>query len=301
MNIIFMGTPEYATKILANILKHNINVLAVFTQPDRPVGRKQILTPPSVKAFVNENYPKIPILQPKNLKDESTKKYIASLKPDFIVVAAYGQILPKEILDTAPCINLHASILPKFRGASPIQSAILANESETGVTSMLMQEGLDTGDILQIAKTSCLDKTAEQLFDELGDMAAALIIKTLENFKDIKAQKQDESKASLCKKIKKEMGLFSFDETADEIYAKFRAFYPWPGLYLQSGLKILSLKPANLQGESGEILQISKNSFTIACKDASVEIFSLQEPGKKASDAFSYINGKRLKLKDKIC
>ncbi|QCD44281.1 methionyl-tRNA formyltransferase [Campylobacter mucosalis] len=300
MDVVFMGTPEYATKILRNLIKNQINISAVFTQPDKPVGRKQILTPPDVKAFLIQNHPDIKIHQPKNLKDPQTTEFIFSLKPDFIVVAAYGQILPQSILDIAPCINLHASILPKYRGASPIQSAILDGQTQTGVTSMLMDAGLDTGMILQISKTECGDKTSGELFDELGDMAAELIIDTLKNFHTIQKQPQDESKSSICKKIKKEMGLFDFNQTTKEIYNKFRAFTPWPGMFLSSGLKILSLKPSSLKGNVGEILQIAKNSIIVGTSDASVEIFTLQEPSKKSLDAPIYINGKRLGVGDRI-
>lgn len=298
MNIIFMGTPDYATEILREILKNNINVLAVFTQPDKPVGRKQVLTPPSVKQFLLENYPNVPIFQPNNLKDVATHEQIRSYKPDFIVVAAYGQILPKGVLDIAPCINLHASILPKFRGASPIQSAILSGESESGVTTMLMDVGLDTGDILEISRTSLADKTAGELFDELAKMAGILAVSTLKNFNKITPQKQNEAQATICKKIKKEMGLFNFNQNSSEIYNKFRAFTPWPGIFLDSGLKILSLKIGDLSGRVGEILQIEKDNFQVATIDGSVKIFTLQEPGKKAVKADEFINGKRLKIGD---
>lgn len=301
-NIIFMGTPEYATKILRALVETKFNIVAVFTQPDKPVGRKQILTPSSVKVYSETNLPDVPIFQSKTLRDEAVATQISSLKPDFIVVAAYGKILPKDILDIAPCINLHASILPKYRGASPIQSAILEGESVTGVTAMLMDEGLDTGDMLELAYTNCENKMASELFDELGDMAGKLIVKTLLNFKDITPIKQDSSQACECKKIQKTHGLFSFDESAKQIYNKFRALTPWPGIYLESGLKILSLELVNSKSGKahGEIISVKKDGFEVACKDASVLIKSLQEPGKKAVDAKSYINGKRLSVGDKI-
>lgn len=301
MNIIFMGTPNYATEILSEILRNNINVLAVFTQPDKPVGRKQVLTPPSVKEFLLKNHPNVPIFQPKNLKDSTTHEQISTLKPDFIVVAAYGQILPKEVLDIAPCINLHASILPKFRGASPIQSAILEGESESGVTTMLMDVGLDTGDILEISRTNLADKTAGELFDELAKMAGVLAVSTLRNFNTITPKKQNEAEATICKKIKKEMGLFDFSQSSAEIYNKFRAFTPWPGIFLASGLKILSLKMGDLNGEIGEILKIERDNFQVATLNGSLKIFTLQEPGKKPVNASEFINGKRLKIGDKLC
>lgn len=315
MNVIFMGTPEYAAKILDAMVKFNsnqlsldgakkepkFNIVAVFTQPDKPVGRKQILTPSSVKIYSEANLPTVPIFQPKTLRDEAVARQISNLKPDFIVVAAYGKILPKSILDIAPCVNLHASILPKYRGASPIQSAILAGEKQTGVTAMLMNEGLDTGDMLDFAYTNCENKMAQELFSELGDMAGELIVKTLLNFQNLTPIKQDDNLATECKKIQKTDGLFSFNEDAHEIYNKFRALTPWPGIYLESGLKILSLELfEGSSGEAGEILSIYKDSFVVGCNSGAVKIYSLQEPAKKAVDANSYINGKHLRAGDKI-
>lgn len=301
MNIVFMGTPEYAAKILRSIAEAKFNVVGVFTQPDKPVGRKQILTPSEVKIYTQTHLPNVPIFQPNTLRSEAVVSEISALKPDFIVVAAYGKILPKSILDIAPCINLHASILPKFRGASPIQSAVLAGEKKTGVTAMLMDEGLDTGDMLDFAYTGCEDKTAQELFGELGDMAGELIVKTLLNFTNLKPIKQNDAEASICKKIQKTDGIFSFEESAGQIYNKFRALTPWPGLNLASGLKILSLELSNLSGEIGKILKIEKDGFIVGCKDAGVKICMLQEPSKKPVDAVAYINGKRLGVGDKIC
>ena len=239
MNIIFMGTPQYAAKILRALAGAKFNIAAVFTQPDKPVGRKQILTPSEVKVYAQQYLPAVPIFQPASLKDEAARAQIKELKPDFIVVAAYGKILPQSVLDIAPCINLHASILPKYRGASPIQSAILAGEKQTGVTAMLMDAGLDTGDMLDFVYTPCEDKTAAQLFDELGDLAGELIVRVLRNFTNLTPLKQEGAQATHCKKISKSGGLFGFEQSAEQIYNKFRALTPWPGIYLASGLKIL--------------------------------------------------------------
>lgn len=196
----FMGTPEYAAKILRALAEAKFEIAAVFTQPDKPVGRKQILTPSEVKVYAQQHLPAVPIFQPASLKDEAARAQIKELKPDFIVVAAYGKILPQSVLDIAPCINLHASILPKYRGASPIQSALLAGEKQTGVTAMLMDAGLDTGDMLDFAYTPCEDKTAAQLFDELGDLAGELIVRVLRNFTNLTQLKQDDAQATHCKK-----------------------------------------------------------------------------------------------------
>ena len=214
MNIVFMGTPEYAAKILCALAEAKFKIAAVFTQPDKPVGRKQILTPSEVKAYAQERLPAVPIFQPATLKDEAVAAQIKELKPGFIVVAAYGKILPQAVLDIAPCMNLHASILPKYRGASPIQSALMAGEKQTGVTAMLMDAGLDTGDMLDFSYTPCEDKTAAQLFDELGDLAGELIVRVLRNFTNLTPLKQDDAQATHCKKISKSDGLFGFEESA---------------------------------------------------------------------------------------
>ncbi|RAZ54767.1 methionyl-tRNA formyltransferase [Campylobacter hyointestinalis] len=297
-NIVFMGTPDYASVILEAILKNGgYKVVAVFTQPDRPVGRKAILTPPEVKKIVLQT--DIPIFQPLNLKDSSTD--IKALKPDFIVVAAYGQILPKDILDIAPCINLHASLLPKFRGASPIQEAILRGEKLSGVTAMRMGVGLDDGDMLGFSLIDISNLKSSELFCELAKMAASLIIKILDEFDDISPIKQFNALSSKCVKIKKEDGLINLKINAKDIYAKFRAFYPWPGIFLENQTKILEMRVSNLSGPIGEILRIDKDGFVVGVNDGSIEINVLQEAGKKSVLAKDYINGKRLSVGSKFC
>ena len=299
-NIVFMGTPEYAAKILRALAEAKFEIAAVFTQPDKPVGRKQILTPSEVKVYAQQHLPTVPIFQPASLKDDAVAVQIKDLKPDFIVVAAYGKILPQSVLDVATCINLHASILPKYRGASPIQSAILAGEKQTGVTAMLMDAGLDTGDMLDFIYTPCESKMSSELFSELGELGGELIVKVLKNFENLKPQKQDDAQASHCKKISKSDGLFSFDEEAGQIYNKFRALTPWPRLYLASGLKILSLDLSEKSGKSGEILSVEKDHVVVACKGGAVKIYELQEPSKKPTNAKAYINGKRLSVGDEL-
>ena len=300
MNVVFMGTPDYAVRILRHLKEAGFNIKAVFTQPDKPVGRKQILTPSEVKIYAQNELVGVPVFTPNTLKDEAVVAELKAFEPDFIVVAAYGKILPGSVLDIAPCINLHASILPKYRGASPIQSAILAGEKQTGVTAMLMDAGLDTGDMLDFIYTPCESKMSSELFSELGELGGELIVKVLKNFENLKPQKQDDAQASHCKKISKSDGLFSFDEEAGQIYNKFRALTPWPGLYLASGLKILSLELSEKSGKNGEILSIEKDHVVVACKGGAVKIYELQEPSKKPINAKAYINGKRLSVGDKI-
>ena len=233
-----MGTPDYATTIFKELIYSEYEIVGLFTQPDKPVGRKQILTAPHIKQFcIDENF-NIPIFQPLKLRgNEEVVEEINELNPDFIVVAAYGQILPKEILDIAPCINLHASLLPKYRGASPIQESLLNDDIYTGVTSMLMEEGLDSGDILglQYLKITPTMEVSEA-FEKLSVIAAKLTITTLNNFENIKPIKQNEAEVSFCKKIKKEDGLIDFSN-AKKLYQKYKAYSFWPGIFLESELK----------------------------------------------------------------
>lgn len=299
--VLFMGTPDYATTILEKLIHSSYEVVGLFTQPDKKVGRKQLLTPPHIKQFCLEKEINFPIYQPLKLREnEEASAQIKALKPDFIIVAAYGQILPKNILDIAPCINLHASLLPKYRGASPIQEALLNDDKFTGVTSMLMEEGLDTGDILgfqylKITPTMEVDVA----FDELSKLAATLTLNTLDKFETLKPKKQNNSEASLCKKIKKDHGEVNF-VSAKELYLKYKAYSYWPGIFLQSGLKLknVSLNETTSINEEGTILDITNDYITIGCKIGSLKIETLQAPSKKPLLSSVYIRGKRLEIKD---
>ncbi|NLY03735.1 MAG: methionyl-tRNA formyltransferase [Campylobacter sp.] len=296
-----MGTPQYAKVILKALLKEkNIEVVCVFTQPDKPVGRKKVLTPPIVKSYLVENHPEIPIFQPKNLKDKSIKRKISTFKPDFIVVAAYGQILPVEILNIATPINLHASILPKFRGASPIQEAILSGDKFSGVTAMLMSQGLDSGDMLAFSYLEISDLNAQEIFDNLSIKAANLTIKVLKNFDKILPISQFSGLSSKCAKVKKTDGLVKFSDDINSVMYKFRAYFPWPGIFLENGTKILQAKFSEILGPEGEILEILDDSFVVGFSGGGLEILEIQEVGKKALKAKDFINGKRLKLGDRI-
>ncbi|MEO1938241.1 MAG: methionyl-tRNA formyltransferase [Sulfurimonas sp.] len=301
MDVIFMGTPDYADVILKRLIANDeINVVAVYTQPDKPVGRKKVLTPPPVKVTAKQH--DIALFQPKSLREPEAIESVKSISCDYIVVAAYGQILPREILDHAPCINLHASILPQYRGASPIQQTLLNGDKETGVTAMLMEEGLDTGDILKIEKVSvCDDMMVEELFEALTQTAAELTVDVLKNFQEYKPQKQNDAKATHCKKITKADGLINFDNAAT-IYNKYRAFTPWPGIYLESGLKLKKMALESREGKHkpGAILSIDKESIVVGCQEGSLRIFRLQPPSKKEMDAIAYVNGKRLSVADTL-
>jgi methionyl-tRNA formyltransferase len=298
--ILFMGTPDYATVIFKKLLEENYNIIALFTQPDKPVGRKQVLTPPHIKKFSLENGLTLPIYQPQTLKDNATQNIIVDLKPDIIIVAAYGQILPQEVLNIAPCINLHASLLPKYRGASPIQQSLLNDDKFSGVTAMNMDIGLDSGDILGY-KYVTIDKNTvvSELFDKLAICAADLTLEVLECYESINPIKQNLSLVSHCKKISKKNGLVQF-ENANSIYNKYRAFKSWPDIYLESGLKIKEclLNDTISTNREGEILVIENDYIIVGCKLGSIKLTSVQPSSKKEMNVVSYIRGKRLELGD---
>jgi len=301
MNVIFMGTPEYAQKILeALIAESNINIVGVYTQPDKPVGRKKVLTPPVVKRVAQESG--IRVYQPARLRDEETIAELLNIECDYIVVAAYGQILPREVLDHAPCINLHASILPHYRGASPIQQTLLNGDTKTGVTAMLMEEGLDTGDILTIKTLDVAkDTMVEELFEELTLLAKDVTIDVLNNFDSYLPQKQNEADATHCKKITKADGEVKFDNALN-LFNKYRAFTPWPGIYLESGLKLkkIVLENEKTNQESGKILSIESDSIIVSCYIGAIRVYRVQPTSKKEMDVLAYVNGKRLKIADTL-
>jgi methionyl-tRNA formyltransferase len=258
------------------------------------------MTAPEVKTLAEQNA--IDVYQPTRLRDEETVEELLKIECDYIVVAAYGQILPKKILDHAPCINLHASILPQYRGASPIQQTLLHGDAVTGVTAMLMDIGLDTGDILKISSIKVgSDEMSEMLFERLTECAAELTLNVLKNFNTYTPLKQDETQATHCAKITKHDGEVAFDD-ARELYNKYRAYTPWPGIYLSSGLKLkcITLEESASENEMGKILKINPESIIVGCKKGSIKIFAVQPESKKEMDILSYINGKRLQNEDTL-
>ena len=298
--ILFMGTPDYATIILSKLVEENYNIIALFTQPDKPVGRKQELTPPHIKQYVTENNLNIPIYQPLTLRDNEIQDIVLTLKPDIIIVAAYGQILPKEILNIAPCINLHASLLPKYRGASPIQQSLLNDDKFTGVTAMHMDVGLDSGDILGYKYVSIdKDTVVAELFDQLSICAALLTVEILTKYDSIKDTKQNLSLVSHCKKISKKDGLIEFDD-ANKVYNRYRAFKSWPDIYLESGLKIKEcfIYESDSSNKHGEVLLIEDDYVVVGCKKGTIKIVNVQPSSKKQMNVVSYIRGKRLEIGD---
>ncbi len=299
--IVYMGTPHYAQEILQALLDaDDMDVSLVLTQPDRPVGRKKMLTPPPVKALALTHG--IDILQPNRLSDAGIEEAIRAQNPDFIVVAAFGQILPKAILDIAPCINLHASLLPKYRGASPVQQALLNGDKVTGVTSMLMEEGLDTGPMLEkIYFEIPDDMRLFALMQQLTKDAATLTLSTLRHFESITPEPQNEAEATLCKKIKKSDGEVDFED-AKVVYNKYRAFEGWPGIFASNGTKFDAMRLIDSQAEHTpfEILAIEDEGVILGCRRGSLLVGTLQPPSKKAVDAKAYCNGRGLKVGDTL-
>ena len=306
MRIVFMGTPDYAAITLQRLIDDKFEVLAVFAQPDKPVGRKQILTPPATKVVALEN--NIPVYQPNTLRDGEAYNTLKELNPDVIVVVAYGKILPKEILDLPKygCINGHASLLPKLRGASPIQWSIVTGEEKTGVTTMLMDEGMDTGDILETVEVAIgCDETAEELFDRLAPISAELMVSTLKKAKDnmLAPIKQNESEATYAPIIKKEMAHIDFNKTADEICNAIRGFYSWPCAFCfinDKRIKVIKARKSNYKhNECGTVIK-NDDKLVISCKDGSVEFVTVQPEGAKAMPAQVMLNGHKISIGTKV-
>lgn len=300
MKLVFMGTPDYAVNTLEALISAGHNVAAVFAQPDKPVGRKHIITPPPVKVCAEKHG--IAVYQPNTLRDGKAEEILKEIAPDAIVVVAYGKILPKEILNIPKygCVNGHASLLPKYRGASPIQWCIVCGETETGVTAMKMDEGMDTGDILKTAKTEIGDEeTAEELFDRLSGLTAELLVNTLSDLEkgNITPKKQDEEKASYAPIIKKEMAQLDFiNMTATEIHNAVRGYYSWPCAYFfleNKRIKVIKVAVAdNTNAKAGTVIK-STDSLVIACKDGTAaELVTVQPEGSKPMTAKQMLCGR---------
>ncbi|MDD3591579.1 MAG: methionyl-tRNA formyltransferase [Sulfurovum sp.] len=299
--IVYMGTPHYAREILATLIEaEDMEVGLVLTQPDRPVGRKNVLTPPSVKVLAEEHG--ITVLQPNRLTDEGIVEAIRAQDPDFIIVAAFGQLLPKSVLDIAPCINLHASLLPQYRGASPVQQSLLNGDRITGVTSMLMEEGLDTGPMLEkIEFVIPQEMRLHALMEQLTHDACALTLSTVRNFSSITPEAQNEEEASLCKKIKKSDGEVDFSD-AVTLYNKYRAFEGWPGVFAGNGTKFddIRLVESEKSHRAFELIGFEEESIIVGCSKGSVKIGMIQPASKKAVPAKAYCIGRGIKVGDPI-
>jgi len=302
IKIVFMGTPIFAVTILRALLEANFNIVSVFTRPDRKTGRNQELQKSDVKVIA-ENY-NLPVIEMEKINDEFLEK-VTSLKPDVIVVAAYGSILPKAVLDIPKygSINVHASLLPSFRGPSPIQNALLRGEKETGITIMRMDEGIDTGDILAQEKIEIDEnETLVELYEKLANLGAKLLIDTIPRFinGEIKPVVQDNAHSTICELIEKSDGHVSWSESARNIYNCYRAFTPWPGLFtfweksgtlMRMKLNKIGIDPKEEKAHHlGEVFADNDN-ILVRAGDGCIILKEVQPEGKTNMDIKSFING----------
>ena len=297
MNIVFMGTPDFSVPCLQALLDAGYPVTGVFTQPDKPKGRGYQLAPPPVKEFaLTQN---LPVFQPKTMRDAETLEQLKGCNPDLIVVVAYGKLLPKEVLDLPRlgCINVHASLLPKYRGAGPVQWSIINGEEETGVTTMYMAEALDTGDMLESASLEIGEnETADELMERLSHLGAELLISTVKKAEEgtLKPIPQDESLSSYVSMLDKEMARLDFNKPAKEVHNLIRGLSSWPcayTFYQGKRLKVYRSKLSALTGQPGEIVDAKK--FIIACRDGAVEFDTVQYEGGKRMSGADFLRGKK--------
>ncbi len=300
LKIIFAGTPDFAARHLDALLASEHQVVGVFTQPDRPAGRGNKLTPGPVKVLAQAH--NVPVFQPKSLKPEENQQLVADLHADIMVVVAYGLILPKAVLDMPRlgCINVHGSLLPRWRGAAPIQRSLWAGDSETGVTIMQMDVGLDTGDMLH--KLSCpitAEDTSASLYDKLAQLGPQGMLLTLEMLANGSAtpEVQDETQVSYAEKLSKEEARLDWSLSAAQLERCIRAFNPWPVSYFTVDDQPVKVWQASVlphqNKQPGEILQADKQGIQIATADGVLNLLSLQPAGKKAMSAQDLLNSRR--------
>ncbi len=295
MNLIFMGTPDFAVPSLNAVCEAGHTVKLVITQPDKPKGRKLVLTPPPVKARALELG--LTVEQPESMRDESIREKIAAADADCIVVAAYGKILRKDILEATRlgCINVHSSLLPRYRGAAPINWAVINGDRISGVSTMQLDEGVDTGDILMQAETAIApDETAGELHDRLAVMGAELLVKTLELAEKgmLDPVKQDDSLSCYAPMLDKTLSVIDWSRSAQQIHDLVRGIQPWPVAQTKvngSNLKIHRTRVADGSGECGTV--ICERPLTVACGEGAVEIIELQAEGGKRMAAVDYLRG----------
>ena len=304
MKIVFMGTPEFAVPCLQSLLDEKFNVIGVFTQPDKPKGRGYVLTPPPVKELALKY--SIPVFQPEKMRDGEALNYLKKLNPDLIIVVAYGKILPKEILDLPQygCINVHASLLPKYRGAGPIQWSVINGEKETGVTTMYMDVGLDTGDMiinnsLEIGE----NETAGELHDRISLLGAKTLIETLKLFQknEIVRTKQDDSSATYAPMLDKKLCEIDFSDDAKKIHNLIRGLSPWPVAVTKFEGKTLKIHrslclPNDVGATPGEVID-NNGKIVVSCGKGCIEILELQLEGKKRMTSADFLRGNPINLK----
>lgn len=304
MRIIFMGTPDFSVPCLEALINSEYEVVGVFTQPDKPKGRGYELAPPPVKVCALEN--NLPVFQPKSMRDGEALNIINSLNADLIIVVAFGKILPKEILESVKygCINIHASLLPKLRGAAPIQWSILNGDSETGVTSMQMDVGLDTGDMLLKEVVKIDDEmNAGELFDKLSQLGAKVLLDTIKGVENgtLTPLKQDDSQSTYASILTKELCPVDFSKTARDVHNHIRGLSPWPIATTKINGKLLKIHKSKILNETfsgvcGETVD-NNNRLVIMCgENTCIELLEIQAEGKKRTDAASYLRGNKIEL-----
>ncbi len=298
LKIVFAGTPDFAAQHLDALIKSHHDVIAVYSQPDRPAGRGKKLKASEVKQLALTH--DIPVYQPENFKSDDAKQQLADLNADIMVVVAYGLLLPKTVLETPKlgCINVHGSILPRWRGAAPIQRAIWAGDAETGVTIMQMDEGLDTGDMISIATCPIeAADTSASLYSKLAELGPTALIDTLATIADGTAtpEKQNDELANYAKKLSKEEANIDWHMPAQQIERNIRAFNPWPICFTQmqgNTVKIYAAELVENTGNPGEILAADKTGITVATTEGALKITQLQPQGKKPMSAQDFLNGR---------
>ena len=300
LKILFAGTPEFAAIALAQLIKHEYPVVAVYTQPDRPAGRGRKLLPSPVKQLALDHH--IAVEQPESFKnDPAAIDKLASYAPDVMIVAAYGLLLPQRVLDipTHGCLNIHASLLPRWRGAAPIQRAILAGDNETGITIMQMDAGLDTGDML-LKRPLLIDAqcTAGELHDRLAALGSQAILQTLADLAENKLhpQKQDPAQATYAKKLDKYEAWIDWSQSARQIDRQIRAFTPWPVAQTQIEDKVFRLRKAQVldvasEATPGTIVQVNTDAIDVACGEGQLRLLDGQLPGGKPLAIKDLLNG----------
>lgn len=307
MKIVFMGTPDFAVPALEKLVQSGYQVTAVFSQPDKPKGRGYALTPPPVKVCAQVH--QIPVYQPVTLRDGSAEQVLRTIDPDLIIVVAYGKILPPEILHLPRlgCINVHGSLLPKYRGAAPIQWVVLNGERKTGVTVMQMEEGMDTGDMLYTAETEIgPNETAPELFQRLADLGATALIEAVRQIEQGIAVpvSQDDSQATYAKMIDRYMCPICWDDPAEQIHNQVRGLAEWPVASTKLHGKILKVHKAvlsDLKGQnSGAVLQ-NKKQFIVSCGfGTALELLEVQLEGKKRMKASDFLLGNPVQVGEKL-
>ena len=306
MRILFMGTPDIAARSLAALLEAGHTVVGVFTRADKPVGRKQVLTAPPVKKLAVEHG--IPVWQPATLRDGEAEKVFRALQPDLVVVVAYGRILPPELLHIAPlgCINLHVSLLPKYRGSAPIQWAVLNGDTKTGVTIMQLDEGCDTGDILMVEPVEIgPETTSGELFDQVSAVGARTLVRAVEELAAgrLTPRPQDEAMATKAPPLTKEMARFTFAEPAEHLHNWVRGMNPWPVAFFEldgKKIKVLESRLAENPQRAAPGTVLALKPLTIACARGALQLLTVTPEGGRPMAGTAWAAGRRLHTGDSL-